>query len=84
MAYWNQTSVTLHLIVIYYKKTGFEKLLHKSIIVVSDEMSHNAGTVLTSIDQLIPEVKSGHNMHTLLDGQSYITIQIQGHFQHNR
>ena len=42
---------------IYYKKTGFEELLHKSIIVVSDEMSHNAATVLTIIDQLIPEVK---------------------------
>ena len=39
-AYWNQTNVTLDLIVIYYKKTRFEELLHKSIIIVSDEVSH--------------------------------------------
>ena len=56
-AYWNQTSVTLHQTVIYHKKTGSEELLHKCIIVVSYEMSHNAATVLTIIDQLIPEVK---------------------------
>ena len=33
------------------------KLLHKCIIVVSDEMSHSTASVLKIIDQLIPEVK---------------------------
>lgn len=56
--YWNQTSVTLHPIVIYYKLSDSNELLHKSIVVISDEMGHNAPTVLTIIDKLIPEIKS--------------------------
>lgn len=57
-AYWNQTSVTLHPVVVYYKLPTEDELLHKSIVAVSDEMGHNASTVLTIIDQLVPEIKS--------------------------
>ena len=56
-AYWNQTSVTLHPIVIYYKLGESNEMFHKSIVVISDEMGHNAPTVLTIIDKLISEVK---------------------------
>ncbi|CAC5405224.1 unnamed protein product [Mytilus coruscus] len=55
-AYWNQTSVTIHPVVVYYKVDGNE-LLHKSIVVISDEMGHNSATVLSIIDQIIPEIK---------------------------
>ena len=55
-AYWNQTSVTLHPVVIYYKEN--EELKHQSIVMVSDEMSHSASTVCTMIDDLIPQIKA--------------------------
>jgi hypothetical protein len=42
-AYWNQTGVTLHPVVVYYKKNG--ETQHKSYVVVSDEMSHSPITV---------------------------------------
>lgn len=57
-AYWNQTSVTVHPIVVYYKLNGSDEMSHKSIVVISDEMGHNAATVLTIIDKLVPELKS--------------------------
>ena len=50
-AYWNMSAVTLHPIVVYYKE-GSERLKHKSIVMVSDEMAHNSNTVLTFIDKL--------------------------------
>ena len=55
-AYFNQTSVTLHPIVVYYKDDTAE-LTHKSYIIVSDEMSHKASTVMTFIDDIISELK---------------------------
>ena len=55
-AYWNQTSVTLHPVVIYYKEN--EELKHKSIVVISDEMSHSASTVCTILDDLLPQIKA--------------------------
>ena len=39
-AYWNQTTVTLHPTVIYYKQG--QELKRKSLIFVSDEERHNA------------------------------------------
>ena len=54
-AYWNQTGVTLHPVVVYYKKNG--ETQHKSYVVVSDEMSHFPSTVHAFIDKLIPELK---------------------------
>jgi hypothetical protein len=56
-AYWNQTAVTLHPVVIYFKTEASKEILHQSFVFVSDEMGHNANTVLTIIDKLIPAVK---------------------------
>lgn len=55
-AYWNQTPVTLHPVVIYYQGQN-NKLEHKSIVVVSDELSHSTSTVCTFLDSLIPQIK---------------------------
>ena len=55
-AYWNQTSVTLHPMVIYFK-TDSDELRHKSCIIISDEMGHNSATVITFIKDIIPIVK---------------------------
>ena len=54
-AYWTQTGVTLHPVVIYFNNEG--SLQHKSIVLVSDEMGHNSATVPVFIDKIIPEVK---------------------------
>ena len=51
-AYFNQTSVTLHPMVIYYRDSD-NKLAHKSLAVISDTMSHAAPTVLAFLDQAI-------------------------------
>lgn len=56
-AYWNKTSVTIHPVVIYYKVDGSDEMLHKSIIIISDEMGHNTSTVLSIIDKIVPEIK---------------------------
>jgi len=56
-AYWNQSAVTLHPVVIYYKDQSNE-LCHKSMVIVSDELGHTASTVLTFIDNIVPEVKN--------------------------
>ena len=55
-ANWDQTSLTLYPIVIYYKLNDSNELFHKSIGVISDEMGDNAPTVLTIINKLIPEL----------------------------
>ena len=55
-AYWNQTAVTLHPVVIYYKDDN-ESLKHDSLVLVSDEMGHNSSTVLTFVDAIVPEIK---------------------------
>lgn len=55
-AYFNQSTVTLHPMVAYWKNTD-GILQHKSFITISDEASHKASTVLTFIDDLIPELK---------------------------
>ena len=54
-AYWNQSSVTLHPIVAYYKEG--ETLKHQSFVVVSDTMSHSASTVCAFLDKLMPCLK---------------------------
>jgi hypothetical protein len=48
-AYWNQSMVTLHPVVIYYKsiEDGKETLHHKSFTIISDELSHRASTHTT-------------------------------------
>jgi hypothetical protein len=50
-AYFNQTSVTLHPVVVYHKGAEGD-LLHRSFIIVSDEMAHKAGTVITFVKEL--------------------------------
>jgi hypothetical protein len=51
-AYFNQTSVTLHPVVVYHKGAEGD-LLHRSFIIVSDEMAHKAGTVITFVKEFI-------------------------------
>ncbi|KAK6168588.1 hypothetical protein SNE40_019788 [Patella caerulea] len=55
-AYWNQTSVTLHPVVAYYRNTIGE-LCHTIYVVVSDELGHSSTTVHAFLDILIPEIK---------------------------
>ena len=55
-AYWNGTSVTLHPVVAYYKDDN-DKLQHKSYVFLSPLGEHNAKTVVTIIDKLIPLLK---------------------------
>ena len=54
-AYWNQTAVTLHPVVVYFRTD--EQLMHKSYVIVSDEMGHSSSTVCTFLDAIIPELK---------------------------
>jgi hypothetical protein len=56
-AYFNQTSVTLHPVVVYFRDSD-DSLQHRSIIIVSDEMGHKASTVITFIDELQPILKA--------------------------
>jgi hypothetical protein len=50
-AYWNQSMVTIRLVVIYYKsiEDGKETLHHKSFTIISDELSHTASTVFLHV-----------------------------------
>ena len=51
-AYWNQTSVTLHPIVVY-TDSG-----HQSYVFVSDDLNHNASAVVTFVKKIIEDVKA--------------------------
>ena len=55
-AYWNPEQVTIHPMVFYYKKES--SLLHKSIVAMSDEPKHDAGTVFAILKKVIPFIKS--------------------------
>ena len=55
--YFNQTSVTLHPVVVYHKGAEGD-LLHRSFIIVSDEMAHKTGTVITFFKERVPTIKS--------------------------
>ena len=54
-AYWNQTMVTIHPTVAYYRENG--ELKHRSFVVISDEMTHSASTVCAFLDKILPELK---------------------------
>ena len=54
-AYWSQTQVTIHPVVMYYKKN--EKLEHKSYVFISNESRHDPVFVFTLIQKLIPLLK---------------------------
>lgn len=49
-AYWNQSQVTLHPIVVYFKDQTTKKLAHRSYVAISDCMQHSSSTVLAILD----------------------------------
>ncbi|CAC5416239.1 unnamed protein product [Mytilus coruscus] len=51
----DRTPVTIHPVVVYFR--GQSKLEHKSIAIISDELSHSTSTVCTFLDSLIPVLK---------------------------
>ena len=53
-AYLGQVSVTLHPVVVYYRKDD-DTLAHSSFVIVSDELQHTASTVCSFIDTLTPK-----------------------------
>jgi len=56
-AYWNQQSVTLHPIVVYTRKGDNEQLEYQSFVVISDDLNHNAATVITFVKDIIKDIK---------------------------
>jgi hypothetical protein len=57
-AYWSQTAVTLHPVVIYYREAVESPLKHKRMVIVSDEIGHNSNTVQCFIKHVLQEVKT--------------------------
>jgi hypothetical protein len=57
-AYWNATSVTLHPVVAYYRRSENEALEHKNFVFVSDLNHHNSTAVLTILHKLMPLLKA--------------------------
>ena len=56
-AYWNQTTVTLHPTVVYYKQGQELMIKHKSMIFVSDEERNNAVLVFAFMKELISHIR---------------------------
>ena len=56
-AYWNQSSVTLHPAIVYFKSPE-GNLQHLSYVYVSDVLHHNSAMVLAVIEKLLPSVKT--------------------------
>ena len=54
-AYWNQTGISLHPVVIYFKQG--QDLTHNSFVFVSAELSHNSAAVYCIMKQLASEIK---------------------------
>lgn len=58
-AYFDKNAVTLHPVVIYYTKEETENdVKHKSLVLVSDELSHTSSTVFAIMKQVIAEVRA--------------------------
>lgn len=51
--YWCQT---LHPIVLYYRTSEDESILHQSYVIVSDTLSHNSTAVLAFLDAIMPDI----------------------------
>lgn len=65
-AYFNPTQVTLHPLVVYFKDDITHNLLHKSFIVVSEDIGHNSGNVFTYLTKVMPMLKEiKPNLHTV-------------------
>jgi len=69
-AYYSKEQVTVHPTVIHYKTTDGQ-LQHKSLVVLSDEMAHGAGTVFAFIKVIVEWIKEHlpliQQMHYLSD-----------------
>ena len=88
-AYYSKIQVTLHPAVFHFKSDD-GKLIHKSLVVVSDEMSHKADTVFAFLESIIQWVKEKmphiQIIHVLSDSPSSqyrnaTIFSLVGHFQ---
>lgn len=52
-SYWNQTGVTLHPVVVYFKEATDKDVKHKSFVYVSPALHHNSSMVLAILKILI-------------------------------
>ena len=59
--YWNQSTVTLHPVVAYYKSTDSDEIKHKSYVAVSDTPSHSSSTVLAILHKFYEIGIPGHD-----------------------
>ncbi|XP_069109647.1 uncharacterized protein [Argopecten irradians] len=60
-AYWHQTGVTLHPVVIYTKDSEnneVQTLQHQSVVLISDELAHNSATVVTFLTDIVEMTKA--------------------------
>lgn len=68
-AYWNQSQVTLHPMVLYYRDTT--SLQHKSCVAVSDCLTHASSTVLAILEDFFaldfPELRNIKHVHYWTD-----------------
>ena len=56
-AYWNQQAVTLHPAVLYKRNIENQPLQHQSYVIISDDLNHNASTVITFVREIIKEIR---------------------------
>ena len=56
-AYWSPTNVTIHPVVMYYRKRGEKDNSHQSFVFVSSESRHDATFIYTLISKLVPLLK---------------------------
>ena len=56
-AYSNHTTVTLHSVIVFYRKAGSDKIQHKNNVFILDGMGHNANTVIAITDKVVPAIK---------------------------
>ncbi|KAK3104833.1 hypothetical protein FSP39_011252 [Pinctada imbricata] len=65
-AYWNASMVSLHTMVVYFPNGDV-----KSVVGVSDVLSHNATAVITILHKIIPQIKNDYpqlrKIHYLTD-----------------
>ena len=47
----------MHPNVVYTRKGGNEQLEHQSFVVISDDLIHNAATVITFVKDIIKDIK---------------------------
>lgn len=71
-AYWSQTQVTLHPTVIYSTTEEGEPASHTSYVYVSNDLNHNAVSVITFVKDLVDKIKevdpAAEKIHYWTDG----------------